>query len=50
MDRTYSGYIDIINEVEKVEQVMISDNKIKKCCYYTLQSIKLGIQYTKNKM
>ena len=49
MKRSYSDYIDIINEVEKIEQVVITDNKIKKCCYYTMELIKLGIQYIKNK-
>ena len=49
MDRTYSDCIDIIDDVEKIEQVVITDNKIKKCCYYSLQLIKLGIQYIKNK-
>ena len=49
MKRSYSDYIDIINEVEKIEQVVISDNKIKKCCYYTMELIKLEIQYIKNK-
>ena len=29
MDRTYSGYINIIDEVEKIEQVGITDNKLK---------------------
>ena len=47
MDRTYLDCIDIIDEVEKVEQVIITDNKIKKCCYYSLELIKLGIQYQK---
>ena len=49
MKRTYSDYIDIINEVENLEQVVITDNKIKRCCYYSLELIKLGIQYIKNK-
>ena len=49
MDRSYSDYIDIIDEVENIEQVIITDNKIKKCCYYSLELIKLGIQYIKNK-
>ena len=49
MDRTYLDCIDIIDEVEKIEQVVITDNKIKKCCYYSLELIKLGIQYLKNK-
>ena len=29
MDRTYSDFINIIDEVEKIEQVVITDNKIK---------------------
>ena len=37
MERSYSDYIDIINEVEKVEQVVITDNETKKCCYYSLE-------------
>ena len=48
-DRTYSGCIDIIDEVEKVEQVKITDNKITKFCYYSLELVKLVIQYIKNK-
>ena len=49
MKRNYSDYIDIIDEVEKIEQVVITDNTIKKCCYYSLELIKLGIQYLKKK-
>ena len=49
MERSYSDYIDIIDEVENIEQVIIIDNKIKKCCYYSLELIKLGIQHLKNK-
>ena len=49
MDRTYLDCIDIIDEVEKIEQVVITDHKIEKCCYYSVESIKLGIQYLKNK-
>ena len=49
MNRSYSDYINIIDEVEKVEQAIITDNKIKKCCYYSLEILKLGIQYIKNK-
>ena len=48
MNRSYSDYIDIIDKVENIEQVIIPDNKIKKCCYYSLELIKLGIQYIKN--
>ena len=48
MNRSYSDCIDIIDKVENIEQVIITDNKIKKCCYYSLELIKLGIQYIKN--
>ena len=30
MDRSYSDYIDIIDEVENIEQVVITDNRYKK--------------------
>ena len=49
MDSSYSDYIDIIDEVENIEQVITTENKIKKCCYYSLEFIKLGLQYIKNK-
>ena len=49
MDRSYSDYIDIIDEVENIEQVIITDNRCKKVCHFVLELIKLGIQYTKNK-
>ena len=48
MDRSYSDYIDIIDEVENIEQVITTDNTCKKVCFYTLELIKLGIQYLKN--
>ena len=47
MDRSYSDYIGILDEVENIEQVIITDNKIQECCYYSLELIKLGIQYKK---
>ena len=49
MKRSYTDYIDIINEVQHIEDVVITGNKIKKCCYYSLELVKLGIQYIKNK-
>ena len=33
MDRSYSDYIDIIDEVENIEQVIITDNKIKNAVF-----------------
>ena len=49
MNRSYSDYIDIINEVENLEQVVITDNRCKKVCYFVLEIIKFVIQYIKNK-
>ena len=49
MERSYSDYINIIDEVDNIEQVKITDNKIKKCFYYSLIQIQLGIQCIKNK-
>ena len=49
MKRSYTEYINTIDEVENIEQVIITDNKIKKCCYYLFELMKLGIQYIKNR-
>ena len=49
MKRSYTDYINIIDEMENIEQVLITDNKTKKCCYYLLELIKFVIQYIKNK-
>ena len=49
MNRSYSDYINLIDEADNIEQVIISDNKCKKLCYFVLEIIKIGIQYFKNK-
>ena len=49
MNRSYSDYINIIDEVENIEQVIITDNRCKKVCHYSLELIRLVIQYLKNK-
>ena len=49
MNRSYSDYIDIIDEVENLEQVVITDNRCKKVCYFVLEIVKFMIQYIKNK-
>ena len=36
MKRSYTDYINIIDEVENIEQVIITDNKIENC-YYSLE-------------
>ena len=48
MDRRYSDYIDIINEVENIERVVITNNRFKKKSYFILELIKFVIQYIKN--
>ena len=48
MDRRYSDYINIINEVQHIEDVVITDNRFKKVCYFVLELIKFVIQYIKN--
>ena len=45
MNRSYSGYINILDEVENIEEAIITDNKIEKYCYYSLELVKIGIQY-----
>ena len=49
MDRSYSDYINIIDEMENIEQVVITNNRCKKICYFVLELIKFVIQYIKNK-
>ena len=49
MNRSYSDYINIIDEVENIEQVVITDNRCKKVCYFVLEIIKFVIQNIKNK-
>ena len=48
MKRSYTDYIDIINEVQHIEDVVITDNRFKKVCYFVLELIKFVIQYIKN--
>ena len=48
MNRSYSDYIDIVDKVENIEQVVITDNRCKKVCYFVLELIKFVIQYMKN--
>ena len=45
MNRSYSDYIDIIDKVEKKEQVVITDTRCKKVCCFVLELIKFVIQY-----
>ena len=49
MKRSYTDYINIINEMENIERVVITDNRCKKICYVILELIKFLIQYINNK-
>ena len=48
MKRSYTDYIHIIDEMENIEQVLITDNRCKNICYFILELIKFLIQYIKN--
>ena len=48
MKRSYKDYTNIINEMENIERVVITDNRCKKICYFILELIKFLIQYIKN--
>ena len=48
MKGSFSDYINIIDEMENREQVLITDNRCKKICYFILELIKFLIQYIKN--
>ena len=48
MNRSYSDYIDLINEVQHIEDVVITDNRFKRVCYFVLELNKFVIQYIKN--
>ena len=48
MNRRYSDYIDIVDKAENIEQVVITDNRCKKVCYFVLELIRFVIQYIKN--
>ena len=48
MNRSYSYYIDIIDKVENIQQVCITDNRWQKVCYFILELITFVIHYIKN--
>ena len=50
MDRTYSDYVGIIHEVEKVEQVVRTDNKIEMWLLFMRVSINVNINISKIQM
>ena len=46
METSYQTYINKIKEVEKIEEVVIKDNKIRRCC--NSSSFKMYSFYFKN--
>ena len=48
MDTKYDTYIETINGLEVIEQQVITDNKIKRCCYLSLEFVKPVIICLKN--
>ena len=41
---TYTDYIEIINEIEKIEEIVTPPN-YRRCCYNLLEFMKAIIQY-----
>ena len=48
MKRSYTDYTDIKNEVQHIEDVVITDNRFKKVCYFVLELIKFVTPYIQN--
>ena len=46
---TYTDYIEIINEIEKIEEI-VSPPKYRRCCYNLLELMKTIIQYLKKNL
>ena len=45
---TYTDYIEIINEIEHIEQI-VTPPKYRRCYYNLLELVKTFIMYFKNK-
>ena len=45
---TYTDYIEIINEIEKIEEI-VTPPKYRRCCYNLLELMKTIIRYFKIK-
>ena len=53
MDKNYDIYVETINGLEAIEEQVIKDNKVKRCCYLSLEFVKndfyLFEEYKKSK-
>ena len=44
----YDTYINTIDVVEQIEEDVLKDSKTKRCCFYSLELIKIGLEYMKH--
>ena len=44
----YDTYMATIDAVEQIEEDVIKDGKLRRCCFYSLELLKIGISYLKN--
>ena len=47
MKSEYDTYIETINEIEQVEEIVMKENKLKRCCISSLELLKVAIRYIK---
>ena len=40
-------YIETIDEIQKIEEVIIKDSKLKRCCNSSLEIVKTVLKYLK---
>ena len=43
------NFVDIIDDIEDVEQIIITTPKYRRCCYNLLEIAKIFIKYFKSK-
>ena len=41
-------YLETIEEIEEIENVVIQDTKLKRCCTASLELLKAALEYLKN--
>ena len=42
-------YVDVINNIEEIEQIVITTPRYRRCCFNMLELVKLMLQYVKIK-
>ena len=43
------NFVDLIDEIEDVEQIIITTPKYRRCCYNLLEIAKIFVKYFKSK-